>query len=259
MNRLKTAGLAAFVLMMSFSALAAPEISPSKKALIDELMRVSNAYSLGAGFLVDVLSISLPEKPTEARAAELREKIASDPQSKQMIDESFVNLYDSAFTEAELSQLIAFFKSDLGRKYAVLNLQLGSAGRGNLAGAASRELSESIERSKTKRTMSDLLSLSTACEAYFNDNNKYPIAAGLEELAAIISPVYILTPPKADKWGNPFVYAVTKDQQSYRFVSGGPDGRIETANRQFGSKEKKKNDDLILENAQFVQKPEWRK
>ncbi len=82
-------------------------------------------------------------------------------------------------------------------------------------------------RSHVKRTMSDMRSIATAVEAYSTDYNVYPKARSVEELAPVISPVYIREFPFKDGWDRPWRYETSVDGQSYVIVSAGKDGRFE--------------------------------
>jgi hypothetical protein len=176
-----------------------------------------------------------------------------DPEGRKMIEESLVSSYDG-FTESELRQLIAFYKTDLGRKYAETNLRIGTEGRGQVAAQTGAALKKSLERSKILRTMADMRSLAVAAESYAVDTNVYPDARDVDGLAAIVQPTYIRTAPRVDAWGNKFAYAIAADHNGYRIVSGGPDGTIAGANKAFNAKVTK-NDDIVFENGSFLQEP----
>jgi type II secretory pathway pseudopilin PulG len=58
------------------------------------------------------------------------------------------------------------------------------------------------QRSKQKRTMSDIRSIATAAEAYATDKNEYPNG----DLSSALAPTYIREVPRLDGWGTPFRY-----------------------------------------------------
>lgn len=238
-------------LFVATQGFAAP--SPGKRALIVELMRLSNTHALGVGYLMQILSVAAPEVPEEQRR-QMHSQLSATPEARQMTEESFVAIYDKTFTEAELRQLIAFFKTDLGRKYANLNLQIGTEGRGAIAGKTASALSESLHLSKVKRTMADMRSIGTASEAYATDENRYPDAKTIGALESILEPTYIRDLPRRDAWGNEFAFIRRPDTFGYRIVSCGPDGRVEPESLVTKSKPEK-SDDIIYEDGSFLRDP----
>jgi general secretion pathway protein G len=102
------------------------------------------------------------------------------------------------------------------------------ASTGIIAAIAIPNLLNAIDRGKQKRTMADLRSIGTVCEAYSIDNNRYPgptedwVEVG--EIASLVEPVYIRTMPTVDGWGHPLLY--WSDGESYRIVSPGEDGEV---------------------------------
>lgn len=254
LDRSSLRGTLLLLLLCTLTVDAAAAPSAKKRALIVELMNRSNVHVLGAGFMVQMMAIGEPGVSFEQRLA-VQEKLASDPEARKMIEESFVASYDETFSEEELRQLIAFYKTPLGQKAAQLNLQLGVQGRGELAGRLGAQLEVALQRSKTKRTMADLRSLATAAEAYATDYNAYPEAKNLDELEQHLSPTYIRRMPKEDAWGNRFVYLTNKKRDAYRIISAGPDGKIESESLRMSSKPKAKSDDIIFENGEFLFDP----
>jgi type II secretory pathway pseudopilin PulG len=248
------------VLSLFVSAGSRAEVSPSKRALIGELIRVSNGYVLGAGFLTQILTLGHEKPVSEAEIAEVRERLIGDPAIEKMIRENFLDVYDRSFSEGQLRDLIAFFKTPLGRKYAELQLDLGTQGRSSLAGAAAIELQKNLQDSKAKRTMSDMSSLATATESYGIDNDtgngsKHPDAKDIRALGKLLTPTYILRPPEQDAWGNDFVYVVSTDKRHFRIISAGPNGKIDSLSPRVGSKPASGGDDIINEDGKFVQQP----
>ena len=237
-------------------ASGSPTISPAKRTLIENLMRVSEGYVLGADFLIQILQVSAPTPVDEAQKATLRARILADPGTQKLLQDNFVELYDRSFNEGELRDLIAFFGTPLGHKYADLQVLLGTEGRGKLAAEAVRQLSDSVQISKVQRTLSDMRMLGAACQAYATDfNGHYPNAQSIQELGTMVGPTYVRTPARNDRWGKPLAYFVTPDQKHYRIVSGGADEKTEPSSLRPQSKAAG-NDDIIYEDGHFVQQPQ---
>ena len=74
-----------------------------------------------------------------------------------------------------------------------------------------------MQRSKQKRTMSDIRSLATALEGYATDHQEYP------KSVAAVKPKYIKAVPQNDGWGRPFRVWLGKTE--YMIWSPGKDGQ----------------------------------
>ena len=102
----------------------------------------------------------------------------------------------------------------------------------NLVGV-SRQSINSIERGRQKRTMADMRTVATAAEAYAVDYGVYPDADSIDQLAAILAPVYIRTMPRTDGWENLLAYQCwqvdleSEGCDSYAIASPGRDGLLE--------------------------------
>lgn len=232
-----------FFLSSSFAA------SEQKSALIEELIQRTNTASLSGEFVVQLMRIG-QQAESGGNKPDVSELKAMSPQMHQMLFDTF----DRNFSESELRDVLAFFRSPVGKKFADTQLQIATAGRSVAAEQVTTELQGAIQRSKEKRTIADLFTLAIASEAYATDANRYPDAHDLEHLRALLQPTYVRNMPDVDGWGNPFVYAVSSNHQEYRFVSGGPDGKIEPGSMKIGNKAGN-NDDIIYENGTWVQKP----
>lgn len=248
------AALLTIALLMTVSLPArAAEMSKEKRALVSELITLSNVHAFGAGFMVQMLTVASPEVTADQRAEAIR-MMMDNAEMRQMIDDSVMSSYD-AFSESELRKLIAFYKSPLGRKNAAAHLRIATEGRGAVAEKTGAALKESLARSKSLRTMADMRSLATASEAYATDFNHYPDATTVHQLAPIIQPIYIRTAPLQDAWDHDFVYMSFNNRSSYRIVSAGPDGVVASESRKAGTRPSKKSDDIIYENGEFIQAP----
>ncbi len=179
-------------------------------------------------------------------------------------EEVYGPVLDGTFSDSELRQMIAFFKTPAGQKVVRLfpELAFSMLRNGDKLASIAREIEE--ERSEPwEKTMEDLRTIATATEAYATDENRYPIVGSYESLGPILSPTYIKTLPQNDAWGTPFLYVSSPDGQHYRFVSAGADkrfeagsDRIETLPQDFaGRPVENLDDDIIFQDGTFVQFP----
>ena len=83
--------------------------------------------------------------------------------------------------------------------FTLIELLIVVAIIGIIAAIAIPNLLNAIDRSKQKRTMSDLRTICTAVEAYATDTSSYPHAIGSwAALKPIVDPFFIKMPPDAD-------------------------------------------------------------
>ena len=151
------------------------------------------------------------------------------------VDAASFDVLAENLDERQLREAVTFFKSDAGKAF-MKALTGGHA-----------------DPSPEKRTMADMRSLATATEAYATDHNTYPDARNIGELSKLIAPTYIRFVPEKDGWGTPFVYLVSADHQTYRFVSAGPDKKFDKSSYDVGMVPAK-SDDIIFENGEFVER-----
>jgi len=113
---------------------------------------------------------------------------------------------------------------------------------GVIVGAVSAA-SDSVpdEVGKAQRTMADMRSIGTACEAYAVDNRRYPDADSVVRLSVRVEPTYILKMPYEDGWGNRF--EIASGGRTYEIRSKGADGIPNNM------------DDIVYSNAEFTQIP----
>jgi len=134
---------------------------------------------------------------------------------------------------------------------------------GIMAAIAIPNLLTAMQRSKQKRTMADIRSLSIALEGYAKDKNEYPQASTVSELSSVLSPTYIRTVPAMDGWSRPIQYRCWSSQAGnpcdhYAFISGGKDGEITSEDPEHFSSGATTNFDcdLVYTNGEFVTYPE---
>jgi type II secretory pathway pseudopilin PulG len=90
-------------------------------------------------------------------------------------------------------------------------------------------LSIAAERSRQKRTMSNVRSVAVALESYATDTNAYPRVRSIDELASILEPKYVKQLPRVDGWGMPLVYeaaACDRGPCHRYYVASGGENRI---------------------------------
>lgn len=117
--------------------------------------------------------------------------------------------------------------------------------------------------SHQKRTMADIRSIGTAVESYGIDNNQYPPAHSLDELAKLLAPTYIKTLPRQDGWGHDFRYVCWREQSdspgpdSYLIASPGKDGKWETTDlrKYTESAFQGLDQDIVYKNGSFLRYP----
>src|ERR1051325_10004843 len=131
---------------------------------------------------------------------------------------------------------------------------------GILAAIAIPNLLTATQRSKQKRTMADVRSISTAVEAYATDKNQYPNATSMETLRPLLAPTYIRDVPSMDGWGHALRYEAwsrANELDSYAVGSAGKDGVWEHDNlRDYTQGPTQPFDcDIVYSNGNFVQYP----
>jgi general secretion pathway protein G len=109
---------------------------------------------------------------------------------------------------------------------------------GIIAAIAIPNLLTAMQRSKQRRTMSDMRTIASAWEARASEMNRYNAAGGVEscdqpvgssQMSSMLAPTYMKTLPVQDAWGTPFAFFVdsaiggTTLAQNYAIISGGHD------------------------------------
>jgi len=171
------------------------------------------------------------------------------------------------FTPAEAQVLRTQGGGESGATVAVVvvaGLFLFIMFAGIVAAIAIPNLINAIQRGKQKRTIADMKTVAAAVEAYAVDNNAYPDAGTIDELAGILEPVYIRTMPRTDGWARPLKYEAWLENEddevptTYALGSAGKDGAwerqdlVDTPEGRTTSYDA----DIVLINGAFVQWPE---
>ncbi len=110
----------------------------------------------------------------------------------------------------------------IARGFTLIELLITVAIIGIIAAIAIVNLQSALDKSKQKKTMSTIRSMSTAIQAYQVDNSRYP-ADGLTaaQLQALLSPDVFNTVDTTDGWGYDIIY--TTDQKAFTVESYGKD------------------------------------
>jgi len=171
------------------------------------------------------------------------------------------------FTSAEIQVLRTQGGGNNGAAVAialVAGLFVFIAFAGIIAAIAVPNLLSAVQRGKQKRTIADMKAVAVVVEAYGVDNNAYPDAGTIDELAAILEPAYVQHLPRTDGWGRPFKYEAwlenEDDEVPTTFVIGsaGKDGAWERDDL-IDTPEGRTTHfdaDIVLVNSAFVQIPE---
>lgn len=141
--------------------------------------------------------------------------------------------------------------------FTLIELLIVVAIIGIIAAIAIPNLLSAIQRSKQKRTMSDMRSLGTGLGAYQIDYNGYP-SDTIQAAWPLLDPNYIVNPPENDGWRLLMNYSVSPVSpngfsDSYTLTSYGKDlassGFVRELVRYFDC-------DIIYNDGQFIQAPE---
>lgn len=239
--------LALFVLFV-VGGVRGADVPTAKLRLIEEVIELRGSTELDAVRAAQLLETELAGSGDEEEAAETmaRYNLQSEVRLAQ------VQLYDRLFTEAQLRELAAFYRSDLAHKLQRVSDELPRTVVQNVVAAEAARPKAELNAVKRRKTMADMRSLATALGARATDENRYPSAGTIQEIAKLLEPVYIRRAPRFDRWGKPLAFFGTSDGHRYRIVSGGTDGRIEDAHRVPGSPVLDGTDDLVLEDGEFL-------
>jgi hypothetical protein len=222
--------------------------SASKTALLNELIELTHGTDTGMEALI-ILLMQDDSEPSAAETKALGEELRSDAQLTSEVSKATFEILAAELTEKQLTQLVSFFKSDVGKAYCNAVSVLAKERPVRIVNALAPP--DAVERSREKRTMADMRSVAIASEAYATDYNAYPDAQAIEELRPLLSPVYIRTFPNTDAWGTPIAYFVSANKQKYRFVSAGPDEKFDATSLKLGTPPAK-SDDIVFEDGSFL-------
>jgi general secretion pathway protein G len=137
------------------------------------------------------------------------------------------------------------------RGFTLIELLIVVAIIGMLASIAIPNLMNAVDKSKQKRTMSDLRSISTAIEAYSVDNTHYPVVNTVVAIKAVVDPIFIDTIPQYDGWRHDLQVESTTTQ--YTIYSQGKDATGTDCSPAVTSTF---NDQICMINGRFLRYPD---
>jgi len=107
------------------------------------------------------------------------------------------------------------------------------------------------ERGRWKTTMADMRTLGIGVEEYQIKLKRMPPSLD------VLSPTYIKTVTRLDRWGTPYRYLYWEPDQ-YMIISAGKDKKFERANpKTYAKKVTTDLDcDIVFSNGEFIQYPE---
>ncbi len=125
---------------------------------------------------------------------------------------------------------------------------------GIISAIAMPNLLNALDKSKQKKTMSDVRTIGVAVESYATDMSAYPLnAANWAALKLSIDPYFIKAPPDADGWSNIWDASTTASGSNYTVASYGKDG---TLSARAGGQTTDFNCDILFSQGRFFQWPE---
>jgi general secretion pathway protein G len=140
------------------------------------------------------------------------------------------------------------------RGFTLIELLIVVAIIGIIAGIAIPNLLNAVDRTKQKRTMTDIKALGQAVEQYMLDWNYYPTASDIGGLDPSVAPHYIKKMPSKDGWNHDLIYTPSSGL-GYTIGSGGKDGGALTVVGS-GGPTTDFDDAIIFVDGQFVQWPD---
>jgi hypothetical protein len=222
-----------------------PNPSAKQKELIDQIVTLTHLDE-NVRFLLDAMLERLG-KETESHSEEdkkdferYRQLVREKIDFREWVRTVYEPLYAKYFTEAQLADLVTFYKTPTGQKLIkslpdIEREAMQSAGaqiQEKFAALAKQVQDERSQRRPWEQTMADIRSIATAAEAWAIDNeDKYPPAQTWEELRKQLEPTYIKTLPQKDAWGNEYAFVISEDRKHYRIISAGSDNAFEWDSR----------------------------
>lgn len=252
-----------------------PNASQRQRALIDELIDAMHMDQLMMQTIDTMLEQVTKQFVTEENAdgkwfaERYRELVRQKVDYKAFTRDLMLQVYPKHFTDADLEQLVTFYRSPLGQKMLTTmpalmrdSMQISQATLGAKMEEIAKQVSAEAElRKPWVRTMADMRKIATAVDAYSLDHDgAYPRAADVASLATLLKD-YVEDMPEKDVWGNAYAYVISSDAKHYRIVSSGSDGNFDWDSRRIAEKSSgihysdRAEDDLIYADGEFAQLP----
>jgi uncharacterized protein len=263
-----------------------PNPSAKQKELIDQLITLTHLDE-NVRFLLDAMLERMTKESNAPRSEDDKKDIE---RYRQLVREKidyrgwvrgvYEPLYAKYFTEEQLADLVAFYKTPTGQQVVKAlpeiereAMQTAGAQIQEKFAALARQVDEERRaRLPWEQTMADMRSVSTAAESWAVDHDDlYPPSQTWAELQKELEPTYVNPMPMKDGWGNELAYVVSADRKHYRVISAGSDNAFDWDSRRIVVKEPPKNgapaeaervklsdrpqDDIIFADGAFVQAP----
>lgn len=266
---------------------AEPEPSKRQRELIVELL----GLTAGEGTMQEVMKSILEQSQKQFIAkAEAQGDVPKDLEERKelyallneelagidvsaALAEPAIRIYAKYYTEREIADLVAFYRTPTGRKSikvlpAIVRESAEASAKSVvplLEEAASRASHrQDLKRRPWRQVMADIRSLGIAVLAYSVEqaDSSYP-PGDFASLGRYLVPKYLQAMPAKDPWGTPYGYVASPDGQHYRIVCAGSDRKFEPTSLQIvlsadGKDPKEKvserlEEDFIQQDGVFVQ------
>lgn len=275
------------VLAIAFPLFATePNPSIRQRELVTELLRLTQNGQQQAQLVDQIFAMIQKQMLDESAArgndpddtAEAKEMFELFRERAVLIDfegvlrDASIQIYSKYFSEEDLTDLIAFYKTRVGRKSLEVLPHLMREGmeagmqhlEPKLAAAMTEAQTAHAKKRPWRRTMADMRTVATGLEAYALDHEEqYPRGdyASLKDTLA----EYVSDFPEKDMWDQSYAYVVSGDAKSYRLVSSGGDRNFEWDSRRVVAiapdaepvtrYRERLEDDLIYQDGTFLQAP----
>ena len=128
MKRLLTSVAAAVLLVTTTVSALAQDYSEDHLQAAEELLDQIDMHNLMATSIDGVLDAQLEQNPQLAPYKDVMRSFMQEHMGWQSLKEPFTRIYAEAFTEEELREITAFYRTETGRKAAELTPVLMSRG-----------------------------------------------------------------------------------------------------------------------------------
>jgi len=104
------------VILFAFASLLAAETSSGQREVASELLHVLGVERAMMAGMTTMLDVQIQQNPTLGPFRETMLKWAEKYMTWEEVSPQFIDLYASTFTEAELNDLLGFYKTPTGQK-----------------------------------------------------------------------------------------------------------------------------------------------